>query len=474
MVSIYSFFLLSFFSIILSFSSKSYADAKIPQSYKQIQLSFAPLVKKALPAVVGVYTEKQVKVIHQPSHSPFFQEDPFFNQFFEQFPFKEKEQIKKNSAFGSGVLISKDGFIITNFHVVENSVKIKVKLSDRREFIAKVVGHDSSTDLALLKIKKAKKDFPYLKFGNSDSIEIGDLVVVIGNPYGFSHSVSSGIISGLERNNLRLRDYESYIQTDAAINPGNSGGAMVNMKGELIGIPSAIYTKGHSGFIGIGWAIPSKLAQSVYNSITTYGQIIRPVLGIAAQPITDKISKKRGIEKPEGILITAIRPNSPADKSNLKEGDIILKINGHPIHNTKALKYRLSTIKDPSKVRLSLLKGNTLKEHIVNLDPLYKFPDIQGKKTNTKSSLQGSLIADLSTELAKELRLNTSKGVVILDVEKNSKSEILGLKAGDIIHSIDLKKIKKIDDVDKYLNQNKRQKLLKVKRGRHILKGRIN
>lgn len=439
--------------------------------------SFSNIVKKTSPAVVGIQTYRKTAI--QSAPHPFFN-DPFFRQFFGDFhspvprQYHRRNSQPRKSGQGSGVLISSDGYIITNHHVIDRSDRIKVFLSDEREFEAKVIGTDKASDLAVIKIPEQSHDFPFISLGNSDQVETGDVILVIGNPYGFSHSVSSGIVSSIARTNLKLRDYEYYIQTDAAINPGNSGGAMVNLKGELIGVPTAIFTGGGVGFLGIGWAIPSNLVKNVAYSLIETGQVIRPVLGITTDSLTKEKAKELGLDQAKGVLITVVRPQSPAAQAGLKQGDVILAINEKVIPDLHGLRYHLGTLQIGQEVNLKIFReGQALNIKTVLTKTNQNFPDLEAKWLDGKHPLSGSLVASLTSDLAKEMGLKSMKGVVVLEVKKQSNAEELGLKTGDLIVKLNSRSIGNLDRLDRLLSQRFSQWEIYVQRQGRILRALV-
>ncbi|MCK5167496.1 MAG: trypsin-like peptidase domain-containing protein, partial [Rhodospirillaceae bacterium] len=306
--------------------AQSTGNKTVPAGNAQLHLSYAPLVRGAAPAVVNIYTAKTVNVRR---FAPLFN-DPFFQQFFggqirRSVPGAKK---KVQNSLGSGVIVSSDGTIVTNHHVIEGAEEIKVVLSDRREFEAVIVGKDERTDLAVLKIKNAGKDFSFLELNNSDNLEVGDLVLAIGNPFGVGQTVTSGIVSALARTQIGVSDLGSFIQTDAAINPGNSGGALIGMDGKLIGINTAIFSKS-GGSMGIGFAIPSNMVSSVVRAIQTGGRAVRPWFGASGHGVTADIARNIGLDRPVGVMITNVFDDGPAKRAGIRRGDIILNMGAH-------------------------------------------------------------------------------------------------------------------------------------------------
>ncbi|MBT7757028.1 MAG: trypsin-like serine protease, partial [Rhodospirillaceae bacterium] len=303
-------------------------------------LSFAPLVKRAAPAVVNIYTRR---VVEQISRSRLF-DDPFFRRFFgERFGGTGRKRQRQQNSLGSGVLLTGDGMIVTNHHVIDGADEITVALSDRREFEATLILDDERTDLAVLKINTDGETLPFLELRDSDSLEVGDLVLAIGNPFNVGQTVTSGIISALARTGIGVSDFQFFIQTDAAINPGNSGGALITMDGRLAGVNSAIYSK-TGGSHGIGFAVPSTMVRAVLASAKAgLGHVKRPWLGASTQTVTSDIAASIGLKRPMGVMVRSIFPDGPADHAGMAVGDVILAVDGHDVASPKALNFRLGT-----------------------------------------------------------------------------------------------------------------------------------
>ena len=326
------------------------AQTRLPASRAEIQLSFAPLVQRVAPAVVNVYSRRVERV----QQSPLFN-DPFFRHFFgDQFPLGQpRERIAQS--LGSGVIIEADGVIVTNNHVIEGATEIVVALADRREFEARLIAADPRVDLAVLRIDAAGESLPFLEFQDSDSLQVGDLVVAIGNPFGVGQTVTQGIISALGRTGIGDLAAQSFIQTDAAINPGNSGGALVTMDGKLAGINTAIFTR-TGGSVGIGFAIPSNLVSSTVASALAGKGIKRPWFGASGEAVTNEIALGLGMTRPAGVLIAEVYPGGPADRAGLRSGDVVLAIDGREVSDPEALKFRIATRKLGETATLDVLR----------------------------------------------------------------------------------------------------------------------
>jgi serine protease Do len=401
---------------------------QVPQSRTEMELSFAPLVKQVAPAVVNVYAT----TISRQSNSP-FADDPFFSQLFgRNSPFAARP--RESESLGSGVIIDPQGVIVTNNHVVSGATDVKVALQDGHQYDVEVLIADPKTDLAVLKIKKpGGKTFPTLQFANSDDLEVGDLVLAIGNPFGVGQTVTSGIVSALQRTGVESSDYDAFIQTDAAINPGNSGGALVNLKGQLVGINTAIFTRS-GGSVGIGFAIPANMAKTVARAAEDGGKLIFPWLGARLQDVTPDIANSLNIDPPRGAMVTEVAPGSPAADAGLKSGDVITAIDSVAVDEPQGLNYRVATKPIGSTAQLTFIRGGQRQQASLKLKPA---PGGSASDTATISGgtrFSGATAATLTPALAQQYGLPfTAKGVVITDVTSNSPADQMGLLAGDII-----------------------------------------
>jgi len=403
-------------------------DRQVPQSQAQMQLSFAPVVKQVAPAVVNVYAT----TITKQSNSP-FADDPFFSQLFGGSNPMFQSRPRESQSLGSGVIIDKSGIIVTNSHVVNGATDVKVAVQDGHQYDVDVLINDSKTDLAVLKIKDAGgKTFPALQFANSDDLQVGDLVLAIGNPFGVGQTVTSGIVSALARTGVESSDYEAFIQTDAAINPGNSGGALVNLRGQLVGINTAIFTRS-GGSVGIGFAIPANMVHTVALAGENGGKLVLPWLGARLQEVTPDIANSLNLDPPRGAIVSEVAANSPAARAGLKSGDVITAIDGIAVDEPQALNYRVATKPIGSTAKLDYLRSGQPGEAMVKLEaPPGGADDTATISGNTRFA--GATASTLTPALAQELGLPFSaKGVVITNVAPDSAADQMGLRQGDII-----------------------------------------
>lgn len=413
---------------------------QVPHTEKEIILSYAAAVKKVAPAVVNIYTvhHPKVKVVNSP-----FLDDPFFKQFFEHL---HPEYKQDQFSLGSGVIVTKEGFILTNYHVVENADVIQVVLSDKREFVAKVVVTDKRSDLALLKID-AKGDFPYLTINPQENLAVGDVVLAIGNPFGVGQTVTHGIVSALARSQEGISDFRSFIQTDAAINPGNSGGALVTTDGQLIGINTAIYSKS-GGSMGIGFAIPTTLAIPVIASINNGGRIVRPWIGLEVEDVALNDIVTIGLNRPSGVLVKNVYPEGPAHKAGVKKGDIIASLDGHEIADKAALDYRVAIAPVGANAMIKILRQNEEKNLPIQLLEPNEAKDPHPFSVEGRHPLQGAKMRILSPSLALDMGLNPMQaGVVITELPQTGFVAQLGMLPGDILVSVNKKAINTKKDV---------------------------
>ncbi|MBO0131144.1 DegQ family serine endoprotease [Agrobacterium burrii] len=432
--------------ILLPAGAQAQDNKTVPASQTEMQLSFAPLVKRTAGAVVNVYAERVV----QRRLSP-FAGDPFFEQFFGQ---QMPNRTEKQSSLGSGVIVTAGGLVVTNNHVIDGADDIKVALADGREFSSKVLMKDDRIDLAILQID-AKEQFPVLSLGNSDAIEVGDLVLAIGNPFGVGQTVTSGIVSGLARNQVTQGDFGFFIQTDASINPGNSGGALMNMAGELIGINTAIFSKG-GGSNGIGFAIPANLVR-VFVAAAERGDanFQRPYIGATFDPVTSDVAEALGLHRARGALVVSVVKDGPAEKAGIEPGQVVTAVNGFEVEHPDALGYRLTTAGIGKSAELTVMDKGKEKKLTIALDTAPETAPRDERLIEGRNPFAGATVANLSPKLADELRMPSQvTGVVITDVKRGSPAYRVGFQPKDVILSLNGADIGSTAAVEKALDDN--------------------
>ena len=446
------------------------AQAAVPTSQAQVQLSYAPVVKRTAPAVVNIYTRKTVQ---QRVASPFMN-DPFFQYFFggDGMPQGPSRQ-RLEQSLGSGVIVRPDGLIVTSNHVVAGANEITVVLTDRREFEARILSTDKRSDLAVLRIDPKRERLPYLEMKDSDDVEVGDLVLAIGNPFGVGQTVTSGIVSAMARTSLDINDINYYIQTDAAINPGNSGGALVSMDGRLIGINTAIYSR-DGGNMGLGFAVPSNMVRSVINNGHNGAKVVaRAWTGITGQPVTADMAITLGLAKPFGVLINALHPASPAGKAGLKIGDALLSINGKEIEDPAAFAYRIATLSIGSEVEVEFVRSSRKQIMRFKLIAPPEVPSRDETAIKGQNPLAGAKVANLSPAVVEQYGLremeNNAGGVVVVDVVAGSTAARIGLQRGDIVLKLNAFGVASVGDLKTALDQSPNGWRLTIKRGGQVL-----
>lgn len=443
-------------SLVLGTTS-SWAQ-QLPTSRAEIQLSFAPLVAQVSPAVVNIYTKTINK--NPIYENPVFN-DPFFKEFFEDSLFRQAPQVQQS--LGSGVFVSPEGLIVTNNHVIEDSDEVVVVLSDGREFNAKVVAADQRFDLALLRINGKGEQFPALTLRDSDKVQIGELVLAIGNPYGFSQTVTSGIISALARTDVGIADFTSFIQTDAAINPGNSGGALITLDGQLIGINTAIYSRS-GGSVGIGFAIPSNMVKAFLRAEKTGGRLIRAWLGAYSQDLSSEQMKQLGLRDRKGSIVTQLFPDGPADQGGLKVGDVVLSLNGRIIENTQALRFQLATIAPGDVVTLVVLRNQQNVSLQITLIAPPNTPPLNETTLKGETPLTGAIVGNISPAFSERYSFEGFwSGVIILNTQRGSLAGRAGLLRGDIILAVNQQEIKTVAELQDILQKNQTTRPLQVR-----------
>jgi serine protease Do len=418
------------------------------------------VAESAMPAVVNVFTEK---VIQTRGRSPFF-DDPFFRFFFG--PGRNLPRERRERSLGSGVIVSDDGYVLTNNHVVENADEIRIALFDKREFEASIVGTDPQTDLAVLKIDA--DGLSVLEPGDSDQLRVGQVVLAIGNPFGLSGSVSMGIVSALGRSRVldpRDVNYQDFIQTDAAINPGNSGGALINLAGELIGVNTAIFSRS-GGYQGIGFAIPSNLARHVMESLISSGEVKRGWLGVGIQNLNPELSEQFGLSGPGGVLIAEVFENTPADKAGVEAGDVIVAVAGERIEDTIGLRNTIAEYPPGSEVEVEVVRDGDKKAFEVTLGekPSQQKMGRWGERLPQSSGrvkAAGMTVDQLTPKLADQLGIESDRpGVVVVDVESGGRAEMAGVMVGDIIFRVNRRQIRGLEDFQDAVRRAKSKALL--------------
>ncbi|MCB1496576.1 MAG: Do family serine endopeptidase [Bauldia sp.] len=399
-------------------------DRQVPETAAEIKLSFAPIVKRVAPAVVNVYASRVVR------QSPYFS-DPFFQRFFGGPALGPTQRVQRS--LGSGVIIDPSGMIVTNHHVIAQASEIKVALSDRREFDCDVVLDDERTDLAVLKIRDGEGDFPSLDFADSDDLEVGDLVLAIGDPFGVGQTVTSGIVSALARTKVGISDYQFFIQTDAAINPGNSGGALIDMNGGLVGINTAIFSRtGDSS--GIGFAIPSNMVRVVAQSAESGDHVRMPWIGVRFQAVTPDIAEGLGLSRPRGALVVDVRKGSPGARAGLTTGDLVLSVDDVPVDDPSTFTYRLATKGIGASARIGVLRDGKQYAATLALEGAPETVPRDEIEIDGVSPLAGARVVNLSPAVAEELAYDgDTDGVIVEKVMAGSAAEEAGLAAGDVV-----------------------------------------
>lgn len=408
-------------------------ERRVPESVAEIQLSFAPIVKQVTPAVVNVYATKTEQGFESP-----FASDPFFSRFFGSDMFRSRP--RTSQSLGSGVIVDPRGIIVTNSHVVSGADDIRIALSGGREYPVKLLLDDPKSDLAVLQIENAGgRTFPALAFAQSDTLEVGDLVLAVGNPFGVGQTVTSGIVSALARTGVETNNFDYFIQTDAAINPGNSGGALVNLKGQLVGINTAIFTRS-GGSVGIGFAIPATMVRTVARAGETGGELVRPWFGARLQEITTDIADSLAIDPPRGALVTEVAAGSPAARAGLQPGDAIIQIDGVDVDAPQGFEFRFATKDLGTTTTLSVVRSGKTLESVVDVAAAPAggaTADITG---NTRFA--GTTVEVLTPALAQEMNLPfDATGIVVSHVAQGSPADRMGLRAGDIIIAINGQRI---------------------------------
>lgn len=459
-------------ALMLSFAAPAQAQEKtVPQSRADIQMSFAPLVKQTSPAVVNIYAKRVVRE-RMRVISPFMN-DPFFGQFFGQGFGGGAVQERIENSLGSGVIVAPTGQIATNTHVIKDALEITVVLSDGREFDAEKILVDEKTDLAILRIDPKGEALAYLPLADSDAIEVGDLVLAIGNPFGVGQTVTSGIISATARTGMGGLDYRYFIQTDAAINPGNSGGALIDMNGRLVGINSMIFTR-DGGSLGLGFAIPANMVATVIDASKRGSKLIRPWTGLSGQAVTSDMMASLNLTRARGALINRVHPQGPGAKAGIQVGDVILTINGHDIQDPEALKFRLATVPIGGDVLMTVSRGGKSFEAKIKAEAAPETPPRETYVVEGRTPITGATLANISPAVADEIGLDhpDAEGVVVMDVAAGTPAARMGLRTGDILMVLNGADIPAMTQLKEALGASKniRRWLVQVRRGSQVMK----
>ncbi len=419
----------------------------------RLTTSFAPAIKKAAPSVVNIFTTKNIKESQDPRLSPFFN-DPMFRRFFGGGDEEEDEsdnprrgrrpRSRQEQSLGSGVIVTEDGYIVTNNHVVEGADEVKVVLASGQEYTAKVIGNDPPTDSAVIKIDG--KGLPAVTIANSDELQVGDIVLAIGNPFGIGQTVTMGIISATGRGELGIADYEDWIQTDASINPGNSGGALIDAEGRLVGINSAILSR-TGGNQGVGFAVPINMARGIMERLIKDGKVVRGYLGVGIQPVTAELSKEFGLKDQSGALVGGVNDNTPAAEAGIKPGDVITEFNGKKVSDNRHLRLMVSQTAPNTAVPVKVVREGKPMSFNVKLAelPTEDLPMLgkrgpSGKQAPPDDTLDGVEVADLDAKTRRQFNVpNEVKGALVTNVEQDSTSFEAGLRPGDVIMEMNRK-----------------------------------
>lgn len=453
--------------MLLGTANITAAQDKGLESLKQTGQAFRHVAKKVSPAVVFIKVEKEVSgrgaEFHSPFGSPFG--DEFFRRFFGAPPqFQQPHQTPKKrreAGQGSGFLITPDGYILTNNHVVGDADLVSVQMNDGREYEAEIVGTDPGSDLAVIKIDES--DLPFLRLGSSEKLEVGDWVLAVGNPFGLSHTLTAGVVSAKGRSGIGLNDYEDFIQTDAAINPGNSGGPLVNLDGEVVGINTAIFSRS-GGYMGIGFAIPVDMAKNIKSQLIEHGEVKRGRLGVYIQDMTKDLAESFDLDETTGILITQIVEDSPAEDADLKQGDIILEVDGDKVEKVANFRNRIALTAPGTKVKLTILRDGereTVKVKIGKLDA----DETSAKSGSSDLPKLGLSLQQLTPELAERFGYDDAKGVLVAGVESGSLAERAGIRRGSLILEIDRQRVTTVKQAKKLLKTKKKTHLFLIQQG---------
>jgi len=459
-------FLATFLVFTCSSSSSRVPVTESERSLKQGQYTLLPspafaqskdtmlsdIAERSVQKVVNIFSERVNKLPDNTQRGPFFH-DPFFKHFFGDNLFNMLPKQRREQSLGSGVMVDKKGTIITNQHVIDSAEKIRVVLSDKSEFEAEVAGKDKETDLAVLKLKGDIKNWQPLAWGDSDKLRLGDVVLAVGNPFGVGNTVTMGIVSAKGRANVGIVDYEDFIQTDAAINPGNSGGALVNLRGELVGVNTAILSRS-GGYQGIGFAIPSNMARQITDSIIKDGKVSRGWLGVMIQEINGDMAKALSLKDTHGVLIGDVTSGSPAEKGGLKRGDVVLKVNEESVNSTGQLRNLIAVSGANTKVKLTIIRDGKQKVLEVKLGEKSE-EETAAVERESEGALAGLSVQSLTPLTRKQYEIpdDVKSGVVVTNVDSGSAAQFAGLRQGDVIREVNRHPVKSVGDFKKYYDE---------------------
>ena len=436
----------------------------VPATAHDVRLSYAPLVKETAPAVVNIYTKKNVR---QRRVSPLF-DDPFFRRFFGDLAPPGARQRVQNS-LGSGVIVAADGLIITNHHVIEGADEISVVLPDRREFKAELVATEERNDLALLQLETKGENLPVLEFGDSDGLEVGDLILAIGNPFGVGQTVTSGIISASSRTSTAIGDGGVFIQTDAAINPGNSGGALVDMDGRLVGVNTAIFSRS-GGSHGIGFAIPANLVKRMVVVHQKGGEAVRPWIGGEGETVRPDMAEALGLDRPRGVMLLSVHPKGPLARAGLQENDIIFAVEDQPVDDPVAMRFRFETL-SAETAKVTYWRRGRERTASVAVEPPPEDPPRNQTPINAESPFQGLRVINVSPAVIAEMGLRGVRdGVVVDGIRRRSVAARLGFRVGDVIEQVNRTDIELVSDLQRIINDEPGRWRIQLRRGGKRLK----
>lgn len=441
-----------------SASAQGFWEKAVPESQAQIELSYAPLVKDVSPAVVNVYTKKTVQ------RGVTMQEFMFGRRF---------GGPRTQSSLGSGVILGSDGIVVTNNHVIDGADEIVIVLADRREYPAELILADERTDLAVLRVDAEGAALPTLNYADTRGVEVGDLVLAVGNPFGVGQTVTTGIISATARTDVGVSDYAFFLQTDAAVNPGNSGGALVNTRGDLVGINTAIFSRS-GGSNGIGFAIPSEMVRRVVDAAVNEGTIVRPWLGLKGQSVTFDIAKAQGLERPLGVIVSEVYEDGPADLAGLRRGDLVLTIDDREVFDERGLKFLAATKSPGEDVSLQVLRGGEERDLLVKLAPPPGASEAERVLLDGRHPFAGVEVVELSPRLAEEIGYEDSfaSGVLVTRMSRRAYRMRI-VQPRDIILSIDGKRIETLDDLNQALDRDPGEWDIEIERNGRKISGSV-